>query len=713
MRHRSHSRPASALTCALTLAAAGAAHAQPANNNCANAVVIGNGTFSGTTVGATNDGSASCGSSASNADVWYRYVAPATGTITVTTCNPGTGYDTVLSVHSAACPGTSATQIACNDDASCAFASLRSTLTFSAVAGTEYLIRVSGFSSAVGAFELSVGPGGGGQPPVNDACASATAIGNGTFNGTTTNAAADGTTSCVGSASPDVYYRYTAPATGTVVASTCTAASFDTTISVHSACPATTANEIACNNDFCGTRSQVSFQAVQGQQYIIRVAGVSGSGTFTLTLGDPPPPGPSGPDVTHHHINGIANFGAVGGIRGYALGSDTCNIGTQGLAWVSSGTPALGMNAYRLHNGRLVQIGLGFAKTACCVGNGPGCGTTCSSSGTGLRPGCMDVYGASYNGGQTRLAPRSVINAYTGVIGSFPATTGDAAFRRLQVAQTDLNTTAFAGARYFVEGAYIATDDAQAGNAMNNNSYMIVNVNQSSFDLTPASGTFTGHPAIWAWRDHGLGINTPDPSVSVFSVDVPQEGRFWVATKVTQLAGGRYLYDYAVYNLNSDRSGYSLSVPKGAGVSVSNAGFSDVAYHSGEPYSGADWAIDSSGSAVSWTCTQTFAQNANANALRWGTMYNFWFESESAPTTGQVTLGLFKPGTPDSVSFDAPVPSSTCTADYDGNGTVEVADIFTFLSAWFAGDPAAYEFGGTPGVPAIFAFLSAWFAGCN
>jgi hypothetical protein len=54
----------------------------------------------------------------------------------------------------------------------------------------------------------------------------------------------------------------------------------------------------------------------------------------------------------------------------------------------------------------------------------------------------------------------------------------------------------------------------------------------------------------------------------------------------------------------------------------------------------------------------------------------------------------------------------TCPADFDGNGQVEVADIFAFLAAWFAGEPAAFEFGGTPGVPAIFAFLSAWFAGC-
>ena len=64
----------------------------------------------------------------------------------------------------------------------------------------------------------------------------------------------------------------------------------------------------------------------------------------------------------------------------------------------------------------------------------------------------------------------------------------------------------------------------------------------------------------------------PDNSVTVFTVDVPTEGRFWVATKVTTIATDRYLYDYAIFNLNSDRSGGSFSVPRGAGATFSNAG---------------------------------------------------------------------------------------------------------------------------------------------
>ncbi len=54
-----------------------------------------------------------------------------------------------------------------------------------------------------------------------------------------------------------------------------------------------------------------------------------------------------------------------------------------------------------------------------------------------------------------------------------------------------------------------------------------------------------------------------------------------------------------------------------------------------------------------------------------------------------------------------------CAADFDGSGSADVPDIFAFLSAWFAQDPAA-DIDGTPGigVPDIFFFLSIWFAGC-
>jgi len=52
-----------------------------------------------------------------------------------------------------------------------------------------------------------------------------------------------------------------------------------------------------------------------------------------------------------------------------------------------------------------------------------------------------------------------------------------------------------------------------------------------------------------------------------------------------------------------------------------------------------------------------------------------------------------------------------CRADFDGDDTVGVPDIFAFLSAWFAASATADIDGDGIGVPDIFAFLSLWFAG--
>lgn len=52
-----------------------------------------------------------------------------------------------------------------------------------------------------------------------------------------------------------------------------------------------------------------------------------------------------------------------------------------------------------------------------------------------------------------------------------------------------------------------------------------------------------------------------------------------------------------------------------------------------------------------------------------------------------------------------------CPCEMDNNGTLNVADIFAFLSLWFAADPRA-DFDGANGIQVsdIFAYLSCWFA---
>ncbi len=127
--------------------------AAPMNDDCADAVIVNLGTFAGTTSDATNDGQAVCGSSLDTPDAWFRFVATESGPVSADT--RGSSYDTVLSVHSG-CPGTIANQLECNDDAY----GLQSLVAFDAVAGREYLIRVSGAARATGAYQLTLAESG-------------------------------------------------------------------------------------------------------------------------------------------------------------------------------------------------------------------------------------------------------------------------------------------------------------------------------------------------------------------------------------------------------------------------------------------------------------------------------------------------------------------------------------------------------------------------
>lgn len=131
-----------------------ATRSSPANDDCASATSIGSGTFTGNTSGATNDGSATCGSSSSSPDVWYRYTATADGPVTFDTY--GSTYDTVLSLRSA-CPG-SGTELACSDDAG---GTVQSAVTLDMTTGEEVWVRVSGFGGDAGSYVLHVAETGG------------------------------------------------------------------------------------------------------------------------------------------------------------------------------------------------------------------------------------------------------------------------------------------------------------------------------------------------------------------------------------------------------------------------------------------------------------------------------------------------------------------------------------------------------------------------
>ncbi|MGD2114543.1 MAG: carboxypeptidase regulatory-like domain-containing protein [Acidobacteriota bacterium] len=128
-----------------------AGFAAPANDDCASATVITEGTVSGSTSEATADGSSSCGSTDGTPDVWFRYTAAQAGPVTFDTY--GSSYDTVLSIHDG-CPDAGRDlELACNDDAG---GTSRSEITLDLAAAEEVWVRVSGFGGSAGSYELNV-----------------------------------------------------------------------------------------------------------------------------------------------------------------------------------------------------------------------------------------------------------------------------------------------------------------------------------------------------------------------------------------------------------------------------------------------------------------------------------------------------------------------------------------------------------------------------
>ncbi len=369
--------------------------------------------------------------------------------------------------------------------------------------------------------------------------------------------------------------------------------------------------------------------------------------------------GALGADVIVGDLPSSTRWGEVGGITAYSIGTTSCNVGDEDLLWIAGTNehPVIGQNMYRLKDDRMEQVGMSWLKHGFLALALDLC-DNCQDPGTGslLGVGCSDPYGSGLNGDQdgfngvAGLGPRFEVNADTGDY-AFPYTdqglSGNAIYKRLQVHNEDLDPTQNPGALYFVEGHYVTVDDAAAHNHDNNVSHRQVTVN-GNFDLSMVGDTQREVPALLAWA-------AQDPDVAVSTFDVPGDGRMILASKVKGLGPGRWSYEYALYNMNSHRSARSFSVPVHPDAQLTQVGFHDVDYHSGEPYTNTDWDFLFAGGEAVWS-TSTFDEDENANALRWGTTYNFRFVANSEPVFVAADVGLFRPGSPDTLGVRVLVP---------------------------------------------------------
>jgi hypothetical protein len=409
-----------------------------------------------------------------------------------------------------------------------------------------------------------------------------------------------------------------------------------------------------------------------------------------------------GPDIIVGDLPDMVQVGSEGSQVGLGIATTSCNNGDQPVnfhALPEIDHPFFPQNLYRMSGGadnteRFEQIGQAWVKHAFGAAEDDDCNLGCDTSNcvqfSQLCPGCSDPYLAAENGWYDLLGSRAWVNPFTGAFPPGPSPypssnhTGhnhDGVSHRVRVNVDDLNTTLNQGATYFAEAAYLTSQEyawcqAHPGqcNMYNNASYRQFLVSGTTdFTFSPVGVPGRMQPAIMAWPGAMITQVQPAPG---------SDGIFFVGSKVTGPNNGIWHYEYAIYNYNLDRGIQSFSVP--VLESISNIGFHAPPQEPGwandgtfnnQGYSSTPWPGTQvngcqqwGGSCLMWN-SETFAQNQNANAIRFGTLYNFRFDADLHPTLWYATIGFFKTGSPITVVVPAPVPQHTPTVTPTASAT--------------------------------------------
>ena len=413
----------------------------------------------------------------------------------------------------------------------------------------------------------------------------------------------------------------------------------------------------------------------------------------------------SGPDVIVGDLPDVEELGSAGTQVGLGIATTSCNNGDQPVDWFqlpNTDHPVVPQNLYRMSGGadnteRFEQIGQSWLKhtffaledDACNFG----CNTSGCATGSHLCPACSDPYSAGLNGDQGQIGSRAWVNPFTG---NFPSGANnhsghnhDGVSHRVLVDVDDLNTTLNQGATYFAEAQYVAPSEytwCQAHptecNMYNNASYRQYGVSgTTNFTFSPLGNTVRMKPAITVWADTGATVSQAEP-------DPGNDGIWFMGFKVTNPTAGVWHYEYALYNENLDRAIQSFSVPLAPGVNISNIGFHVPPQHPGwandgtfnnQGYSSAPWTLTQDASSITWS-TDTFATNQNANAIRWGTLYNFRFDADQPPQSANATVGFFKTGSPMMVPIQGPAGGATPTPTATATATATATPTATATS---------------------------------
>jgi hypothetical protein len=253
--------------------------APPLNDNCTGAITVscGQSITGNSALGTPETVPVGCGNTTAPS-LWYQFAGNGQ-ILTASLCN--STYDTQLQIFTGNCGALSCAGT--SDD----YCGVQSQLQQSTQVGTTYYIRVSGFSTSAGNFQLDLSCA---SPPANDPCSGAIPIVCGsTISGNTSAASPDLIPAGCGVYTTEGTLWYSIVGTGSpMTASTC-GLFYNTQISVYTG----GCNSLTCvntNDNACGLQSVVTWTSTPGTTYYMMVGGSGESGNFTMNLTCNAPP---------------------------------------------------------------------------------------------------------------------------------------------------------------------------------------------------------------------------------------------------------------------------------------------------------------------------------------------------------------------------------------------------------------------------------------
>lgn len=343
-----------------------------------------------------------------------------------------------------------------------------------------------------------------------------------------------------------------------------------------------------------------------------------------------------GLDIALGNLGSIAERARTGtyptGATAFGISTTSCNLGTvliPFLAPMQDEHPFIHFLVARQDEDRLMQISdRSFIKHAFASANQNNCGTCQPTDGTALGIDCADTYGTTTNSNRFWLAPAEEVDPWLGTwnpvgsyfdgvpvdglrdyFGSEPSEMTNRVIVRDEEMDHPTASFYYAGG-YVVRGESEALRDNNIGWREFTASWVV-----SNWILTTLGSTTPDHGSVLeAWNGATLDSTT----------NGSDDGRVFVAAKTT-MVGELHHYEYAIHNRDNVRGIDRLRIPISPGTVVSGFGFHDVDQDASN-----DWSLSVVGNEL--------VIETPDNPLLWNTIFNVWFDADTAPANATLAL---------------------------------------------------------------------------